>query len=147
MSLTAAYGGEKWSPRTSDMRVDMSDAWGDWGSGSEVGKLRAVLLRRPGPELDNIEDFDAVQMRADLNPELARAQHDAMADAYEANGVRVYYVENSRADKPNQMFIRDLLLMTPEGAIITRPASANGADEVFNSCIGSMPMITVEQAT
>lgn len=129
MSLTAAYGGEKWSPRTNDMRADMRLNWGDWGSGSEVGKLRAVLLRRPGAELDDIEDFDAVQMRADLNPDLARAQHDAMADAYEANGVGVYYVENSRNDKPNQMFIRDLMLMTPEGAIITRPASTVRAGE------------------
>ena len=129
MSLTAAYGGEKWSPRTNDMRADMPLHWGDWGSGSEVGKLRAVLLRRPGAELDDIEDFDAVQMRADLNPDLARAQHDAMADAYEANGVGVYYVENSRSDKPNQMFIRDLMLMTPEGVIITRPASTVRAGE------------------
>ncbi|HCG30558.1 MAG TPA: amidinotransferase, partial [Chloroflexi bacterium] len=84
MSLTAAYGGEKWSQRANDMRADMPGHWGDWGSGSEVGRLRSVLLRRPGSELDDIVDFDAVQMRADLNPDLARAQHDAMADAYEA---------------------------------------------------------------
>ena len=129
MSLSAAYGGEKWSPRTNDMRADMREQWGDWGSGSEVGRLRAVLLRRPGSELDNIQDFDAVQMRADLNPGLARTQHDAMADLYEANGVAVHYVENTRDDKPNQMFIRDLLLMTPEGAIITRPASTVRAGE------------------
>ncbi len=129
MSLSAAYGGEKWSPRTNDMRADMREQWGDWGSGSEVGRLRAVLLRRPGSELDNIQDFDAVQMRADLNPDLARSQHDAMADLYEANGVAVHYVENTRDDKPNQMFIRDLLLMTPEGAIITRPASTVRAGE------------------
>lgn len=129
MSLSAAYGGEKWSPRTNDMRADMREQWGDWGSGSEVGRLRAVLLRRPGSELDNIEDFDAVQMRADLNPALARAQHDTMADMYEAHGVVVHYVETNRDDKPNQMFIRDLLLMTPEGAIITRPASTVRAGE------------------
>jgi N-dimethylarginine dimethylaminohydrolase len=111
------------------MRDDMSLYWGDWGSSSEHGKLSAVLLRRPGPELDNIEDFDAVQMRSDLRPAIARSQHDAMADAYEANGVSVYYVENGRLDKPNSFFIRDLMLMTPEGAIITRPASTVRAGE------------------
>lgn len=129
MSLTAAYGGAKWSPRTDSMRDDMRLWWGDWGSGSECGRLHAVLLRRPGPELDNIEDFDAVQMRSDLLPEVARVQHDAMADAYEANGISVYYVENGRLDKPNSFFIRDLMLMTPEGAIVTRPASTVRAGE------------------
>ncbi|CAN5653709.1 dimethylarginine dimethylaminohydrolase family protein [soil metagenome] len=129
MSLTAAYGGAKWSPRSDPMRDDMSLYWGDWGSSSEHGKLSAVLLSRPGPELDNIEDFDAVQMRSDLRPAIARSQHDAMADAYEANGVSVYYVENGRLDKPNSFFIRDLMLMTPEGAIITRPASTVRAGE------------------
>lgn len=129
MSLTAAYGGAKWSPRTDSMRDDMPSWWGDWGSSSECGKLHAVLLKRPGEELDNITDFDAVQMRSDLNPAIARAQHDAMADAYESQGVRVYYVENGRMDKPNSFFLRDLMLMTPEGAIINRPASTVRAGE------------------
>lgn len=129
MSLSAAYGGEKWSPRAESFREDIREVWGDWGVSSEHGPLRAVLLRRPGPELDNIEDFDAVQMRDDVDPGLARSQHDRMADAYEAHGVQVYYVQNGRLDKPNSFFIRDLMLMTPEGAIITRPASTVRAGE------------------
>jgi N-dimethylarginine dimethylaminohydrolase len=128
-TLTAAYGGAKWSPRLDAMRDDMPLYWGDWGSSSECGRLHAVLLRRPGPELDNITDYDAVQMRSDLNPEIARRQHDALADAYEAHDVAVYYVENGRLDKPNSFFIRDLMNMTPEGAIITRPASTVRAGE------------------
>lgn len=129
MVLTSAYGGRQWSPRTTSMTEDMPIFWGDWGSSSECGRLHAVLLRRPGPELDAITDFDAVQMRADLDPELARRQHDALADAYEAHGVKVYYVENGRLDKPNSYFVRDLMLMTPEGAIVTRPASTVRAGE------------------
>jgi N-dimethylarginine dimethylaminohydrolase len=128
-SLTGAYGGDKWSPRTDSMREEMPDLWGDWGSGSECGTLRAVLLHRPGPELDAIEDFDAVQMRSDLEPDLARRQHDDLAAAYRAHGVVTHFVENGRLDKPNLMFIRDLLLMTPEGAIIARPASTVRAGE------------------
>src|SRR5262245_11020954 len=129
MVLTAAYGGAKWSERMTSMREDMPAYWGDWGSSSECGKLHAVLLHRPGPELDNIEDFDAVQMRDDLLPDVARSQHDDLVDAYRANGVDVYFVERTRQDKPNQMFIRDLMLMTPEGAIVTRPASTVRAGE------------------
>jgi len=127
--LSAAYGGEQWSPRIAAMTEDMSSTWGDWGVSSEIGKLRAVLLRRPGPELDAVTDFNAMQMRSDLWPDLVREQHDALADAYGEAGVVVHYVEQGRADKPNAMFVRDLMLMTPEGAIVTRPASTVRAGE------------------
>ena len=127
-SLTTAYGGAKWSPRTSG-REDFVAAWGDWGSSSECGRLRAVLLKRPGPELDAIEDFEAMQMRADLDPALARVQHDDLARAYRDHGVAVHYVKNGRIDKPNAYFCRDLMLMTPLGAIVARPASTVRAGE------------------
>jgi N-dimethylarginine dimethylaminohydrolase len=123
VALTAAYGGARWSERVASLREDIGEVWGDWGVSSECGTLRAVLLRRPGSELDEIDDFEAVQMRADLLPDVARAQHDALAAAYRANGVAVHYVEQTRPDKPNAMFMRDLMLMTPEGAIVARPAS------------------------
>ncbi len=129
MSLTGAYGGEKWSPRTASRSEEMREIWGDWGSGSECSRLRAVLLHRPGAELDEIVDFDAVQMRADLDPSIARAQHDAMAAAYRAEGIAVHYVEGYRPDKPNQLFCRDLMTMTPQGAILARPASTVRAGE------------------
>src|SRR5687768_17524213 len=100
MALTAAYGGAKWSQRTEPMHAEMADLWGDWGASSECGTLRAVLLHRPGVELDTIDDFDAMQMRSDIVPEIARSQHDALADAYRAHGVAVHYVEQTRSDKP-----------------------------------------------
>jgi N-dimethylarginine dimethylaminohydrolase len=127
--LSAAYGGELWSPRVASMTEDMASAWGDWGVSSEIGRLHAVLLRRPGPELDAVTDYDAMQMRSDLSPDRVREQHDALAEAYRAAGVVVHYVERGRIDKPNAMFVRDLMLMTPEGAIVTRPASTVRAGE------------------
>jgi N-dimethylarginine dimethylaminohydrolase len=127
--LSAAYGGEKWSPRAAAMTDDMASVWGDWGVASEIGRLHAVLLKRPGSELDAVTDFDAMQMRADLSPVIVRAQHDALAETYRALGVSVCYVEAGRPDKPNAMFVRDLMLMTPEGAIVTRPASTVRAGE------------------
>ena len=129
MALTAAYGGGNWSQRSTPMRDEMAEWWGDWGASSECATLRAVLLRRPGPELDAVEDFELVQMRADLDPDLARSQHDRLARTYVENGVAVHYVENGRLDKPNSFFLRDLMLMTPEGAIVTRPASTVRAGE------------------
>ena len=78
-------------------------------------------MRRPGAEIDNF-DWQAARFKAPVDPERFRAQHDALADIYRANGVRVHYVEDQRTDKPNAVFMRDLCFMTPEGAIVTRPA-------------------------
>jgi N-dimethylarginine dimethylaminohydrolase len=129
MVLTAAYGGARWSERLTSLKEDLGDVWGNWGVASECGTLRAVLLRRPGPELDEIVDFEATQMRAGLDPALARAQHDALADAFRVHGVAVHYVQRARPDKPNALFMRDVMLMTPEGAILGRPASTVRAGE------------------
>ncbi len=128
-TVTAAYGGDKWDQRVNTFRQDMPLWWGDWGVSSECGELRSVLLKRPGPELDGIDDFDAMQMRAPLDADLARAQHDDLVAVYRAHGVDVHLVQGGRLDKPNGFFIRDLMLMTPEGAIVTRPASNTRAGE------------------
>ncbi len=129
MALSGAYGGAAWSPRLGSFREEIAESWGDWGVSSECGRLRAVLLHRPGRELDEIEDFDVAQMRADVRPQVARAEHDALAATYESHGVAVHYLERTRPDKPNTLFVRDLMLMTPEGAIVTRPASTVRAGE------------------
>lgn len=127
--LRTAYGGGRWSPRHTTLADELGGVWGDWGVDSETGRLRAVLLRRPGPELDGIADFDAAQLRSDVRPDVARAQHDALAEAYRSSGVDVHLVERARGDRPNAMFVRDLVLMTPEGAIVARPASTVRAGE------------------
>ena len=47
---------------TSLFRDDMPAHYGDWGVDSEIGKLRAVLMHRPGKEIDNITDPAAASM-------------------------------------------------------------------------------------
>ncbi|SCJ57104.1 N(G)%2CN(G)-dimethylarginine dimethylaminohydrolase [uncultured Eubacterium sp.] len=116
-----AIPGEKWFPKESSIIDDMKDLWGDFGVCSEVDPLKAVLMRRPGKEIENF-DWQAARFKADIDPARFRAQHDALADIYRAHGVRVHYIEEQREDKPNALFCRDLVLMTPEGAIVTRPA-------------------------
>ncbi len=89
--------------------------WGDWGVNSEVDKLKAVLMRRPGKEIEN---FDAKEVRFSeeaIDIELMRKQHDGVAKIYEDFGTKVYYVEEQRDDRPNAVFCRDLMFMTPEG--------------------------------
>ena len=72
---------------------------------------------------------DRAQMLAPLDVGRARQQHDALAQAYRDAGVAVYYVEPAETPPPNLMFVADLMFMTPEGAILGRPASTVRAGE------------------
>jgi arginine deiminase len=125
----AAYGGAGWSPRTASLRQEIGGLWGACGIETEWSPLKAVLLHRPGPELETLADPDAVQMLAALDANRARAQHDALVQAYREAGVNVFYVEPTATPPPNLLFVADLLFMTPEGAILGRPASTVRAGE------------------
>lgn len=126
---TAAYGGEGWSPRTASLRQEIGGVWGACGVATEWSPLKAVLLHRPGQELDELADPDQAQMLAPLDADLVRRQHDALAQAYRDAGVVVHYVEPTETPPPNLMFVADLMFMTPEGAILGRPASTVRAGE------------------
>ena len=124
--------GERWYPSERSFTESLGDYWGDWYCDSEAGVLKAGLMRRPGPELDGVTDPAAVRFKAPVDPETARRQHDALADLYRAHGVTVHYVEGYRPDRPNALFMRDQVLMTPEGAIVCRPAmEARRGEERF----------------
>ncbi|RAY14921.1 arginine deiminase [Actinomadura craniellae] len=61
---------------------------------SEVGRLRSVLLHRPGPELSRLTPRNNDQLLFDGIPWVGRAQeeHDAFAAALRDRGVEVLYV-------------------------------------------------------
>ena len=123
-----ALPGERWFPKESNFKDEMSSYWGDWGVASEVNPLKAVMMRRPGPEIEDF-DYQKVRFKDEIDPVKFRAQHDKLADIYREHGVEVHYVEEQRSDRPNAVFMRDLVFMTPEGAIITRPAMAERRGE------------------
>ena len=120
--VPAAYGGPGWRPRSTSLREEMGSLWGGWGVAWEWGTLRAVLLHRPGQEVEGLEDADAALMLGRLEPERMREEHRALADFYREVGVEVYLVEPEGRVPPNLMFCRDLFFMTPEGAVLARPA-------------------------
>jgi arginine deiminase len=126
---SAAYGGAGWSPRATSLRREIGTVWGPCGVAMEWAPLRAVLLHRPGAELDAVSDPDEAQMLAPLDAGRARGQHDALAQAFRDAGVAVHYVEPASVPPPNLMFVADLMFMTPEGAILGRPASTVRAGE------------------
>ena len=80
------------------------------GVTTEVGRLRTVMLHRPGPELQRLTPRNNDKLLFDGIPWVSRAQdeHDAFADALRGRGVEVLYLtqllvetlagEDARAD-------------------------------------------------
>ncbi len=67
---------------------------------SEIGKLKKVLLHRPGEEIENLTPDLMERLLFDDIPYLkvAREEHDAFADVFKANGVEVLYLEKLMAE-------------------------------------------------
>ena len=70
------------------------------GATSEVGRLRTVLLHRPGPELRRLTPRNNDQLLFDGVPWVDRAQeeHDAFAQALADRGVEVLHVDRLLAE-------------------------------------------------
>ena len=108
----------------SDFKSDMASVWqGDWYVDSEIGKLRKVLMRRPGAEIENLKgDPSELSLCGALDPPAIRAEFDELVKLYRANGIEVFMMddEDVPGDCPNIMFCRDLVNGSPNGAIISR---------------------------
>lgn len=83
---------------------------------SEIGKLKAVLLHRPGKELERLTPEFLNELLFDDIPWLRRIQeeHDKFADTLKENGVIVYYLEDLleevlQDDGIKEFFIYDLV--------------------------------------
>ena len=115
---------DTWFPEETTLEQDLKRHWGDWGVASEVDTLRAVLMHRPGAEIDSVDPKAMRFTEEPLDAERFRRQHDALVQVYRDHGVAVHYVGETRPDRPNAVYCRDLTFMTPEGAIIGRPGMA-----------------------
>jgi arginine deiminase len=95
------------------------------GADSELGRLRTVLVHRPGPELRRITPRGADRLLFDVLPWVGRAQeeHDALATVLRAQGVEVLYLTE---------LLQDALEYEParEAAIASVLASATLGDEL-----------------
>jgi len=63
---------------------------------SEIGKLKKVLLHRPGRELENLMPEYLDRLLFDDIPylEIAKQEHDAFANIFRENGIEVVYLED-----------------------------------------------------
>src|SRR4051794_9526584 len=66
------------------------------GVDSEVGRLRTVVLHRPGPELKRLTPRNSADLLFDAIPwvEKAQEEHDIFAGALRRRGVEVLYLRD-----------------------------------------------------
>lgn len=116
------------------------EVWGNgFGVNNSVGKIKKILLHRPGEELKQLADgvyeeeagarilrgkngrirnyFKSEQL-PDIG--LMQEQHDRMADILKGEGIEVFYLEDETKYWTNLLFTRDVALMLPKGAVLTR---------------------------
>lgn len=125
----AAHGGDGWLSRAGTTADELGSIWAACGVASECGTLRAVIMHRPGAEIDVVTDASVALWHDLLDPARARDQHDRLADLYRSHGVAIAELGDVPLDMPNSYFCRDVFAMTPQGAILARPASASRAGE------------------
>ena len=76
---------------------------------SEIGRLKTVLLHRPGEELEALTPDYMARMLFDDVPYLkvAQEEHDAFANVLRDNGVEVLYLDKLAAEALSTQEVRD----------------------------------------
>jgi N-dimethylarginine dimethylaminohydrolase len=109
--------------------------WGRrWGCTNDIGRLRTVLMHRPGDEVLIVD----TSMRLDMNaygdeqrgwywrgtegPDLAamQRQHDAYTAALRAEGVEVVYLDEVAPGRMKSCYTRDAVVGVGGGAMVMR---------------------------
>jgi N-dimethylarginine dimethylaminohydrolase len=128
--LPATYGGTDWTARTQSHAQDVQDGvlWAPCGVWDEFSRLEAVMISEPSALFGTPGDPESALMLSWPELSALQSQCAAVRDFFEAQGVAVHMA--SPAEPPlNFLFMRDLVFMTPEGAIVGRPASPVRAPE------------------
>jgi len=105
-----------------------------FGLNSEYDRLTKVLLFQPGAAIDNHPDPQTIQHLAPINYLELSKQLTVVIDKFREIGIDVCIIP--KLDDPadcsnyNMMFCRDLLFMTPAGAIMANMANETRRREV-----------------
>jgi N-dimethylarginine dimethylaminohydrolase len=110
--------------------------WGRaWGIDNDVGRIRSVLMHRPGAEMavvDPTKRIEAIGSFGDVKegwyfqsdsvpplPEM-QTQHDALVAALKSQGVEIEFVDGDPGQRLKSCYTRDPVIMVKGGAIICR---------------------------
>ena len=115
---------------------ELEKSWGKvWGIDNDVGKIRSILVHRPGDEMKIVDPKKRLvdigsfgdpekgwYFQSDTPPEipLMQSQHDALVAALKADGIDVHVVEGVGDGRLKSMYTRDPLIMVKGGAIVCR---------------------------
>lgn len=110
--------------------------WGrQWGCSTDVGRLRLVLMHRPGPEVDVVDTSKRLEgigafgdpeagwyWRGNERPDLAamQAQHDGLVAVLRQEGVEVVFLDRIAPGRMKSCYTRDPVVAVNGGAIVCR---------------------------
>jgi N-dimethylarginine dimethylaminohydrolase len=116
--------------------AQMEAYWGrPWGLNNDVGRIRSILVHRPGREMDVIDTTKRIEsigsfgdveagwyFQSDTVPPITQmqAQHDALTEVLSARGVEVIHVDGVNNGRLKSCYTRDPLIMVNGGAIVCR---------------------------
>ncbi|MBL8907259.1 MAG: hypothetical protein JNM20_11335 [Rhizobiales bacterium] len=122
--------------------------WGRaWGTDNDVGRIRSVLMHRPGPEMAVVDPGKRIEaigsfgdlesgwyFQSDSVPPLSemQAQHDALVAALKSHGVAIEYVDGDPGQRLKSCYTRDPLIMVKGGA--RRTHHAGGCHQSHARC-------------
>jgi arginine deiminase len=94
---------------------------------SEVGRLRTVLLHRPGAELSRLTPRNSADLLFDGLPWVARAQeeHDAFAEALHSRGIEVLYLTDLLVQTLESVQAREEVVHSAVAPAVVGPALAS----------------------
>jgi len=121
-----------------------------YGAQSMTGRLRDVLVKRPGPSFGSAFDDPAHGFLHPVDLALAQREHDAFVETLASLGPTVHVLETELAS-PDLVYTYDPLLISDRGAIPLRPGKPNrlpeaGALEAWTLAAG-IPTIGRIEAT
>jgi N-dimethylarginine dimethylaminohydrolase len=107
-----------------------------FGLRTEYERLNAVMLYRPGPEIGNHPDPASIQHLAPIDYAAICTEFGNIIRTFEEREITVLLIDPApiSADRQylyNMMYSRDLMFMTPEGAILSNMANSTRSSEVL----------------
>lgn len=97
-----------------------------FGAISELGKLRKVLMHRPGLEILQVtkENLSYYRFKGPPNLEKMQEEFDAFVNALRNEGIQVFILEDliEETSSPNLLYTRDILSVTDIGMIVMNMA-------------------------
>ena len=122
-----------------ETKEELESGWGrHWGCNNSVGKIRVILLHRPGDEFDRIDRSKRIESigsfgdleegwywQSDTIPELEKlqAQHDGLVAALEDEGIEVVYLDGVGGGRFKSCYTRDPIMIVKGGAVVGRLAA------------------------